>query len=198
MPLDTMPPQTTLSILDVPQEILQKIALCSILECPLGRPPTELYNCLLTCRAFHNALSPANAGELYFFIFSQQFDVRGPVYRLREAVVREHAPHEIRRRFHAIQVFRSRALYHPDLTEALWIAYLMVEDSDTSQKNIKQLLRAQLPSFLDYFLAERLYEGADSNDGWAVITEQNSLAIALSWALASNSEFTLPLSSSYF
>lgn len=176
------------SILDFPQEILQHIVLCTVLDSPLGRPPKDLCSCLLTCRAFYNTLSPKNASEIYLFVFSQQFDKAGPVYRLGESVVREHASLEIRRRFRAIQVFQSRSVYHPDLTEALWIAYLMVEDSDTSQKNIKQLLRAQLPSFLDCYLRDRLYEDGELNEGFPVITEQNSLAIALSWTLASNSE----------
>ncbi|KAF8970671.1 hypothetical protein BDZ97DRAFT_1902010 [Flammula alnicola] len=172
------------SIVDIPAEVLQKIAHFATLGSPLG-PPKELYNCLLTCRTFNISLSPKNAGELYHVIFAQKFDILGPVYRLGSAVVREHAPHEMRRRFRAIQIFKSRSLDHPDLTDALWIAYLMVEDSDTSQKNVKQLLRAGLPSFLDRYLRHRLYEGASDNDGWPVLNEQKSLAIALSWTLAS-------------
>ncbi|KAF9484157.1 hypothetical protein BDN70DRAFT_903795 [Pholiota conissans] len=176
------------SILRIPPEVLQKIALYA--NATLGSwsevgPPKELYNCLLTCRTFHVALSSDNASELYFLLFAQKFDIRGPIYRLGAPVVREHAPYEMRRRFQAIQIFKNRNLYHPDLTEALWIAYLMVEDADTSQKNVRQLLRANLPTFLSQYLHLRLYEGASENGGWPVMTEEISLAIALSWTLAS-------------
>lgn len=176
-----------ISILDFPPEILQHVALYASLGSPLG-PPKELVNCLLTCRTFHEKLSPKNAGELHHIVFAQKFDIQGPVYRLGSSVVREHAPFEMQRRFRALQIFKNRAIYHSELTEALWIAYIMVEDSDTSQKNVKQLFRAHLPSFLDSYLRHRLYEGAPDNNGWPVINEQNSLAIALSWTLAYQSK----------
>ncbi|KAF9555741.1 hypothetical protein CPC08DRAFT_765718 [Agrocybe pediades] len=171
------------TILDIPPEVFQKIILYATLGSPLG-PPKELFSCLLTCHTFRHRLAPDHAGELYSVIFSQKFDVRGPLFRLGEAVVRENAPLEMRRRFSAIQVFKERALDHPCLTEALWIAYLMVEDSDTSQKNVKQLLRAGVPAFLDMFLRAKLYVGS-VDGGWPVLTEATTLALALSWTLAS-------------
>jgi len=176
----------------IPPEILQKIAFYATLGSALGAP-TELYNCLLTCRTFRDVLSPQNARELYFLIFAKRFDARGPIYRLGPSVVRENAALEMRRRFSAIQIFKRRLLDHPELTEALWIAYLMVEDADTSQTNVKQLLHAGLPSFLDHYLRRRLYDGAAENGTWPILTEENSLAIALSWTLASQSKgFLLP------
>jgi len=175
------------SIIDIPQEILQKIAQYATLGSPLG-PPQELYNCLLVCRTFRDCLSPQNAGELYSYIFAQKFDAVAPMYRLSPVVFRENAPLELRRRFFALKIFETRQLDHSQLTEALWMAYLMVEDSDTSQKNVKQLLWAGLPAFLDLYLRRRLYERAGENDGWPVVTEQNSLALALSWTLASQCE----------
>ncbi|CAA7262022.1 unnamed protein product [Cyclocybe aegerita] len=178
---------SSILITDMPQELLQKIALYATLGSPLG-PPKELYNLLLTCRLFRDTLSPKNASELYAFIFAQKFDARAPSLRLGAASVREQAPFEMRRRFEFIRIFRQRNIHHPDLTQALWTAYTMVEDSDTSQKNMKQLLRAGMVDFLDLYLRERLYEGAkESNDGWPVLNEQNSLAIALSWTLSSQS-----------
>jgi hypothetical protein len=174
-------------IIDIPPEILQKIALYATLGSALG-PPTELYNCLLTCRTFRDVLSPQNARELYFDIFAKRFDARGPIYRLGPSVVREHAALEMRRRFSAIRIFKRRVLDHPELTEALWVAYLMVQDADTSQTNVKQLLFAGLPSFLDLYLRRRLYGGAAENGTWPTLTVKNSLAIALSWTLASQSK----------
>jgi hypothetical protein len=182
--LFTMP----IPIIDIPPEILQKIVLYATLGSPLG-PPIELYNCLLTCRTFRDVLSPQNAGQLYFVVFAKKFDARGPIHRLGPSVVREHAALEMRRRFAALQIFKRRLLDHPELTEALWIAYLMVEDSDTSQTNIKQLLHVCMPSFLSLYLRRRIYGGDSPEDGiWPTLTAENSLAIALSWTLASQSK----------
>jgi len=176
------------SIFDIPHELFQKITLLATSGSPIG-PPKELYNCLLTCRTFWERLSPPYAGELYYIIFSQKFDVHGPCFRLSHTVVRENVALEMRRRFSAIQIFKKRALNDPGLTEALWIAYLMVEDSDTSQKNIKQLLSAGVPAFLDIFLRSYFLDGAASIDGWPVLNEASSLAIALYWTIASQSTY---------
>jgi len=174
------------SVVDIPQEVLQKIILLSALDSSL-EPPSELYSCLLTCRHFHRVLSPLCAGELYWTLFSQKFDSRAPTLRLSPTLARENAPLELRRRFSALKMIKNLDLDNGSLTEVLWIAHTMVEESDTSQKNVKQLLRVGLPSFLDLYLYRRLYEGAD-NGGWPVLNEQNSLAIALSWTLASQSK----------
>lgn len=200
-----------LSLLDLPSEVLQHIAFFTTLASPLG-PPKELISCMLICRSVYTVLAPETAGELYHLIFAHKFDIIAPQYRLGASVVREHACAEMRRRFFAIQVFKSglqaqliNDTTHPpdsnspsmDLTEALWIAYVMVEDADTSQKNVKQLLRVGLPTFLDRYLREQLYVpydlDSDSEDAaasddeklWPVINERTSLAIALAWTLAS-------------
>lgn len=178
------------SLLSVPSEVLQKIALFAVVGSPLG-PPKELHSLSLTCRATRDHLSPQSAIRMYYVIFSSKFDARGPVYRLGADVVREYAPLEMRRRFSAIQIFKRRQFEHPGLTEALWIAYLMVEDSDTSQKNVKQLLSAGVPAFLDCYLRRHLRNTSADNKGWPVLTEQISLAIALSWTLASQRKLTL-------
>ncbi|KAF5329453.1 hypothetical protein D9619_009109 [Psilocybe cf. subviscida] len=204
-----------LSLLGLPSEVLQHIAFFTTLASLLG-PPKELINCMLTCRTLYDVLAPKPGSELYHLIFAHKFDITAPQYRLGADIVREHAHEEMRRRFLAIQVFKSRVRAQAvqparlgngplhsggsdspsmDLMEALWIAYVMVEDADTSQKNVKQLLRAGLPAFLDRYLRERLYvaynsnsEGAAASDDqkpWPVIDETTSLAIALAWTLAS-------------
>ncbi|PPQ80352.1 hypothetical protein CVT25_003635 [Psilocybe cyanescens] len=172
------------NIFQVPLEVFHRIALFATLASPLG-PPKELLNCMLVCRTFWERLLPKNASQLYYVIFAQKFDARGPIYRLGKDIIHEHAPLEMRRRFDAIHIFKKRMFDHPGLTEALWIAYLMVEDSDTSQKNIKQLLRVGTPIFLDSYLRSRMYDGSVNNNGWPTIDENISLAIALSWTLAS-------------
>jgi hypothetical protein len=176
-------------ILEIPQEILQKIALYAIDDSPLG-PPRELHSLLLTCKTFKKYLSPQNASELYFSVFSQQFDSLAPQCRLGHQVVRENTALELSRRFSALQVSSKMPFFDDhSLTETLWIAFLMVEDQDTSQKNIQQLVRAGFPTFLDSYLLDHLYEdGTADKRGWPVMSEQNSLALALAWYLASDSK----------
>lgn len=176
------------NIFRVPPEVFHRIALFATLASPLG-PPKELLNCMLVCRTFWERLLPRNSSQLYYVIFAQKFDVRGPIYRLTKDTIHEHAPLEMRRRFEAIYIFKKRMFDHPGLTEALWIAYLMVEDSDTSQKNIKQLLRVGTLTFLDSYLRSRFYDGAEDNLGWPIVDENMSLAIALAWTLASPRTF---------
>lgn len=173
-------------ILDMPQEILQKIALYAIDDSPLG-PPRELHSLLLTCKTFEKYLSPQNASELYFSVFGQQFDSLAPQYRLGHQVARENTALELSRRFSALQVSKKPSFDDDSLTEALWIAYLMVEDQDMSQKNIQQLVRAGFPAFLDSYLLDHLYDDGEKK-GWPVMSEQNSLALALAWYLASDSK----------
>ena len=169
-------------ILEIPQEILQKIALYAIDDSPLG-PPRELHSLLLTCKTFNKYLSPQNASELYISVFGQQFDSLAPQCRLGHQVVRENTALELSRRFSAFQISKNPSFDDHSLTEALWIAYLMVEDQDT--RNIQQLVRAGFPAFLDSYLLNHLY---DDGNGWPVMSELNSLALALAWYLASDSE----------
>ena len=183
-PMMPLPP-----ILEMPQEILQKIALYAIDDSPLG-PPRELHSLLLTCKTFKKYLSPENASELYSSVFGQQFDSLAPQCRLGHQVTRENTALELSRRFSAFRVSRKPSFDDHSLTEALWIAYLMVEDQDTSQKNIQQLVRAGFPAFLDSYLLNHLYDDDSTAEkkGWPVLSEQNSLALALAWNLASDSK----------
>lgn len=172
---------------DMALEVLQKILIHATATSPIG-PPKEWFNLVLTCRHFRDCLS-CNSGKLFSTIFSQKFDIAAPVRRLGEAVVRNSAKLETQRRFDAMNIFRKRRLDDASLTEAFWIAFLMWKDSGRSQKNIKQLLNASLPSFLELFLRERLYLGTDTNNGWPLANERNSLAVALLWLTASSSMF---------
>ena len=172
---------------DMAPEVLQKILIHATAISPIG-PPKEWLNLVLTCRHFRNCLS-CNSGKFFGTIFAQKFDIAAPVRRLGEAVVWNSAKLEMQRRFDAMNIFRKRRLDDASLTEAFWIAFLMWEDSGRNQKNIKQLLNASLPSFLELFLRERLYLGADTNNGWPFANERNSLAVALLWMTASSSMF---------
>lgn len=172
------------SLFDAAPEAFRNIALLAVLSTPLG-PPRELLSLSLLCHASHRILSSA---KLSADIFTQKFDVKWPLARLGTSTFQENSRLELQRRFSALKIFRRGHLNDPSLTEAFWIAYLMIEDSDTNQKNVKQLLWAGLLGFLDSFIRHRLYQGSDRNHGWPLPNEQNSLAVALFWLSSSQSQ----------
>jgi hypothetical protein len=171
------------SLFDAPPEILRRIALFVTLATPLG-PPRELCNLSQLCRSAHRILSQDSA-EFYACILTQKFDSRVVVQRLGKSTLQDSAKVELQRRFAALDIFRKGRLDDPFLTEAFWIAYIMLEESSPSMKNVKQLLWADLPAFLDSFFQKRLYEGSTTNNGWPLPNVKNSLATALFWLLSS-------------
>ncbi|KAG5640380.1 hypothetical protein DXG03_008879, partial [Asterophora parasitica] len=143
-------------------------------DVPAG-PPRDLLNLALVCHAAHKILS-LNSAPLYADVFAQLFDIRGPIFRLGESTVRDNAKRELERRFKALKIFRKGDLDDPHLTDAFWTAYMMFEDADVGQENIKRLLGSDLLIFLHKFLRTRLYRGSETNNGWPIPNEQNSLA----------------------
>lgn len=174
-------------LFDASPEILQKIAHFAILSTPRG-PPRDFYSLSLVCRASNRILSISSA-QLYTDIFFHNFDPQLPKHRLSKSVFQENAKKELERRFTALKTFSRGNLDDPDLTEAFWIAYLMLEDSGASQKNFQQLIGAGLRVFLDRFLRNRLYDGSKENNGWPLPSEKNSLAIALFWLSSSQCQY---------
>ncbi|RDB17638.1 hypothetical protein Hypma_001087 [Hypsizygus marmoreus] len=171
------------SLFNASPEVFDRIVLFTIADTPLG-PPRALLSLSLICRASHRLLSRGSS-KLHVSIFAQKFDVKAPLARLGLSVFQHNAPLELRRRFSALKVFRGGDVNDPSLTEAFWVAYQMFEDSDTSQKNFKQLLCAGLLQFLNVFLRECLYQGSEENHGWPLPNERNSLAVALFWLSSS-------------
>jgi hypothetical protein len=136
----------------------------------------------------HRILSNNTSG-FYADILAYKFDTCAIVRRIGRSTFRENAKIELHRRFAALNIFRKGRLDDPSLTEAFWIAYLMLaEDSSTSTKNLRQLLWANLPAFLDSFFQKRLYEGSMTNNDWPLPNVKNSLAITLFWLLSSQCE----------
>ncbi|KAF8644031.1 hypothetical protein AX16_008747 [Volvariella volvacea WC 439] len=173
------------SLLDAPPEIIQKIVLYATDATPVG-PPQELGRFIQTCQTSRRTLT-VDSSDLYTKILSQKFDVSPIVRRLGQAVVRANAREELQRRFTALKCFRQgeRGLHDPFLKEHLWVAYFMLLDTDSAQKNVKQLLWAKLPDFIDAFLLNKLRDGSDTNSSWPLNNEVNSLAVAIKWLLSS-------------
>ncbi|KAG5653547.1 hypothetical protein H0H81_012356 [Sphagnurus paluster] len=175
-------------LFDTAPEALRRIALFTVYTTDkVYGPPREFLNLGLVCRASYKILT-MNSAPLYTEIFAANFDIAGPIYRLGKPTVQNNSKRELERRFTALKIFRGGDLDHPGLTDAFWVAYMMFEDSDSGQKNGKHLLDAGLLGYLNKYLRSCLYRGSESNNGWPIPNEQNSLAVTLFWLASAQSE----------
>ena len=164
------------NLLEMPTEVLKRVALYAIGDNEPG-PPKELYSLLLTSKS----LLKLSTEEFYYHVLFAKFEMQSPLRRLGESVLKQQATAELRRRFEMLKKMRSGSITDDSVTEVLWVAYTMLEDVGLGTKNLRQLIWANLPDFLDDYLRNRLYEGCETNGGWPLLSESNSLAIALSW-----------------
>ncbi|KAG6910382.1 hypothetical protein DXG01_011097 [Tephrocybe rancida] len=171
-------------LLHVEPGVFRKIALFTVFDSDFPTPLRDFLNLSLVCHASHEILTK-NSAPLYCDIFAATFDILGPMSRLGTDAVSAHAQAELKRRFTALKVLRRGDLDDPNLTEAFWIAYVMFEDSDKGHKNVKHLLATGIHGLLNNFLRRRLYRGSETNNGWPIPNEQNSLAVALLWLSSS-------------
>lgn len=170
------------SFLDLPSCILQRIVLIQ----PLFGSPQLLHTLLLTCVPLNLIL---DRHEFYLQLFATEFDIDVPAYILGESAFRRQVKRELQRRWKALALFKRGAIDDPFFGESLWIAAVMLGECGVKQRNLKQLLWADLPQLLHRFLLHRLYTGSTENDGWPLASETNSLVIALSWGLSSQCTF---------
>ncbi|KAJ7054708.1 hypothetical protein C8F01DRAFT_483054 [Mycena amicta] len=145
---------------------------------PLG-PPCEWYNLTLCCRALRRKL---DVNAMHSLLFSKKFQVPANACHLLST----HARGELERRFIALKLFRRGVECFSDddaFTDALWVAYVMLKAEELRQMNVDQLISAGLPGLLLLYLQRHL--GAPQNGGWPIVSERNSLVIALLWLLSS-------------
>ncbi|KAG6820260.1 hypothetical protein H0H93_003268 [Arthromyces matolae] len=147
-------------LLDTNPSIIRRVALFTVLHADFLSPLSDFLSLSLVCRSSFQTLSK-DSSQLYFDIFSATFDVLGPLSRLGKTTVVKNAKEELERRFNALKVLRRGELDDPDLTEALWIAYMMYEDSDKGHKNVKRILATGLNGLLNRYLRQRLYRGSE-------------------------------------
>ncbi|KAG6810524.1 hypothetical protein H0H92_011470 [Tricholoma furcatifolium] len=167
-------------LLQVDPTVFRRIALFTVADSGLPGQLRDFFSLSLICHASYRILREQSA-PLFYDIFSTTFDVFGPTNRLKHAYVEEYAEYELKRRVNALNILRRGDINDPELTEAFWVAYTMFEDSDKGHKNVKHLLATDLNVFLSRYIRERLYRDCESNNGWPIPNEQNSLAIALFW-----------------
>ena len=175
------------SLSTTPPELLEQIALIAVRQRPQG-PPCILRSLRLTCRMSNNALSPNS--YLSFMLFVDRFDTHTSWRHFpRSRLTTDSLERELRKRFRALQRIRRGNIADPDILESLSTIYIMILEDDG--RNWDQLLWAELPSFIRRFLRERLMMGADTNNGWPVENEVNTLAVSIFW-LMSRSGLLLP------
>ncbi|KAF9221739.1 hypothetical protein BS17DRAFT_757110 [Gyrodon lividus] len=174
------------SFITTPPELLEEIALFAIRDASRG-PPALLRSLLLTCRMSYDALSSETNPHFYLMLFLDKFDVSSPRRHLsRDRLTLQNMEQEVKRRYAALQIIRRRDLRHPDLAEAFATIYIMLLEDDG--RNKEQILWADLPTFMQMFIRERLLEGAAGNHGWPLENELNTLVIALFWLMSSSDQ----------
>jgi hypothetical protein len=166
----------------MPLEVLRRIVLFAISNEP--GPPKEFHSLLLTCKS----MSKLNTADMYYGIFAAKFEIETPLRRLGNSVLQREAGTELRRRFSMLKRLRSGTINEESINEDLWTAYMMLEDVCRGSRGLQQLKWAKLPEFLDEYIRDRLYEASNENNGWPIINERNSLAVALSWLCLSEGQ----------
>ena len=160
----------------LPIELLSRIAYFA--SSSLG-PPASVLALQLTCRAIHNALA-VESPYLYDRIFRLKFDVKGPKRRLGDEITRASTlAQELKRRCSMMQRIRRRIIAGPYVRDDLWLAYLMLLESDG--RNEHQLVTwAGLRDYVLLFLSRNLLSERDAS-GWPFESEVNALAVWLLW-----------------
>lgn len=159
-------------------ELLEHIAYYS--ASPLG-PPSSVLALQLTCRSIHNALLfSSDRPYLYDRIFRLKFDIQAPRRRLGSGILNPSTlAEELRRRCAMLQRIRAYDMTSPSIRDDLWLAYLMLLESDG--RNERQLIEwAGLRDYALAYLVQSLGVHRDSY-GWPTESEENALAVWLLW-----------------
>ncbi len=171
---------TSLSLLAIPQEILERVALHLALANQTG-PPVNLIALLGTCKYVRHALS---SSDLYAKIFRGMFDEDAPRRRL--------GPRALHSRFLASQLktycialrrIRHGDIFAPDVEDVLRTAFILLTENDG--KNRAQLEWANTYGFVKNFVRHRLWH--DLRNGWPRDTPLHSLVLWVMWCMTDQS-----------
>ena len=173
-----------LPFLAFPYEVQLHIALCTACIDPLG-PPIHLPALFASCRPIYDTLGRSH--ELHARIFRAKFDVSaahrrfGPV-----AILSRNLAEQLKTYCTTLKRIRRGDIFAPTLEDDLWVAYLMLMESDG--KNFVQLVEyAGLPSFADRLVRMRLNE-TQAPGGWPVENNVTSLAAWILWMVTNRRE----------
>lgn len=188
---DTLP-------LDVRDDILVHVATERDPICPRS----TLGALRLSSRAFFDALSPAAHPRLYALIYMLLFP---DAHRIRAITARlDCAPalsvplaEELQARMRTERVFLDVAasgdVHDPRIPDALRAAYAMLLFDGY---NAARLRGARVYDVCRSWVLTRLYEGAETNNGWPRETEANALVVCLFWTLSTRRKLPMRLPSS--
>jgi hypothetical protein len=183
------------SLLGSPYEVLRSIVLFAVGSSQLG-PPKEYHSLALTCRSLNARLSFNADPTLHSDILSQKFD-RGALDRPFGQSVIDHVGVELPRRFMALKCIRRGCLDDPALLDALYVAFILFLENDG--RNVVQLQWAGLHSIVHRYLREKMSMGSETNDGWPLDNEINTLVVTLAWLVTTRGEsFMSQLTFSFF
>ncbi|PWZ02783.1 hypothetical protein BCV70DRAFT_197042 [Testicularia cyperi] len=153
-------------------------------------PPTDLHSLQLVCKRFWSHLNLDANPRLYARVFRSKFDVAAISRRFgKQAVTSVNLARELRRRCAILKRMRSavqsaRLLSGPnaeqELTENLWLAYLMMLENDGL--NYEQLCWAQVHAYLALHHATEMLEAA-VQPGYPADAVHKALALHLVYLL---------------
>lgn len=160
-------------------ELIQRIAFYVATDSLIAAP--NLTSLMLTCRAVYAKLAFDAAPYLYDRIFRAKFDVAAPRRRFGEEVLKTaNLARELKKRYVAMGRIRRCEIYGDYALNDLWLAYLMLLESDG--KNERQLImRARVVQYVVDFVGTRVREGSELNHNWPVETDSLALAVWILW-----------------
>ena len=159
----------------IPSEVLTDIVVLAV--DPLG-PPKAFLTSLSICRELSWHLDRNAVGSR---LFRCLFDTSSPERTLAEDAMR---PRNLFKQLQSycvtLQVIRRCDIYASDVVDHLWNAYFMLIEND--EHNAAQLIHwADVRTFADRFVRERLHEGRVDPKQWPLDTVANSLALWVAW-----------------
>ena len=163
---------------NLPNELLQNIAFLIAAHNPLG-PPAQLIPLLSVSKHVYNALWSPKAA-LKARLFRLKFDTSA-VSRRSFSPYDIHLSDQLEFYCRVLQIVKSGDVYHKDVANLLFAAYVMMLDNDG--KNFAQLESAGIALFIDRFIRLRLWDdrSAEGNAGWPVPSQVNRCALWLAW-----------------
>lgn len=168
---------TIVNLSNLLPELVQRVAFFIATDNLITAP--NIVSLMCTCRALYANLAFDAAPYLYDRIFRAKFDTTAPRRRLGEDVMTSvNLANELRRRYSAMRRMADNAFYGLFVRDDLWLAYLMLLESDG--RNEAQLIhRARIQRFALDFVHTHYMSG--TKDGWPIETDELALACWIAW-----------------
>ena len=163
-----------MSLLTLPDELIHQCSFHVVAHDPLG-PPHSIIPLALICRAFNLVVS---SHTFRARICRLMFDV-GPITRRLFHPRDSDLADELHRCCNVLKEIRRGDVTDPVVDDILPSTYILMLSNDG--KNYAQLEHAGLDAYVNKFIATRLWEGRETNQGWPLDDMNNSCALWLLW-----------------